>query len=68
MTEWNRKSEARVPGFYWCRVGHKGWIVAQWDKESMYWNIPGREYSEHTDGYFDEIDERPIVRGGESKK
>ena len=48
----------REEGYYWVRNDIE-WFIAEWD--TYYWHIAGSG-SRYKDEYFDEIDERRVVR------
>lgn len=55
-------NETRKSGFYWCLTNDE-WIVCRYWENDEWWDIPGGNSALiYIDGYFDQIDERPIVR------
>lgn len=61
----------REDGWYWVRKdeyadGGSPWLVARWNEFNEYWMKDGWDCDEaENDSYWDEIDERRIVREDE---
>jgi hypothetical protein len=58
--------EARESGFYWVMSGRE-WTIAEWDSSLGNWSSVlgyGDTADNVNDNFFDEIDERKIVREG----
>lgn len=50
----------RENGFYWIRMFHLGWVVAEYRSDEDSWHLTNGEI--YQDRYIDEVDENLLVK------